>query len=144
VIIVADTGPLYALIDKSDAWHERVVRWWSRNTRPIIVPVTVLPEVAYLLGTRIGPAAEARFIRAVADGEFEVEQLLAMDIERAAELSSVYADLPLGFVDATIVAVAERNETRDILTTDLRHFSVVRPLHARRFNILPGPLLEVR
>ena len=33
-----------------DAWHERVITWWKANRQPVIVPVTVLPEVSYRSG----------------------------------------------------------------------------------------------
>jgi len=137
LIVLADTGALYALIDASDAWHERVVDWWGAARREIKVPVTVLPEISYLLANRVGVWAEEAFIKSVADGEFTVESLESDDIERAAELLGVYSDLPLGFVDASIVAMAERLEIREILTTDRRHFSVVRPRHAKRLSLLP-------
>jgi uncharacterized protein len=137
VIVVADTGPLYALIDSSDAWHGRVVEWWRARPRNVVVPVSVLPEVSYLLQTRIGPAAEQAFIRAVADGEFVVEALEPEDFVRAATLLQDYADLPLGFVDATVVATAERLGVREILTTDRRHFGVIRPQHAKTLVLLP-------
>lgn len=48
-----------------------------------------------------------------------------------------YGDFPLGFVDASLVALAERLDARELLTTDRRHFSVVRPQHARQFTLLP-------
>jgi len=135
--VVADTGALYALVDRSDAWHARVVAWWEHNRQPVVVPVSVLPEVAYLLQTRIGAAAELAFVRAVAAGEFMLEPLDGDDIDRVAEVMDAYADFPLGFVDASIVAVAERFETRDLLTTDRRHFGAVRPKHAPGFQLVP-------
>ena len=125
-------------MDRSDAWHARVVAWWKRNTQPVVVPVTVLPEVSYLLQTRIGPGAEQAFVRAVATGEFTTEPLDADDIERAAEVMADYADFPIGFVDASIVAIAERLEVRELLTTDRRHFGAVRPRHARGFLLAPS------
>ena len=137
MIVVADTGPLYALIDSSDAWHDRVVKWWRARPRNVVVPVSVLPEVSYLLQTRTGPAAEQAFIRAVADGELVVEALEPEDIVRAATLLQDYADLPLGFVDATVVATAERLGVREILTTDRRHFGVIRPQHSKTLVLLP-------
>lgn len=135
--IIADTGPLYALVDASDAWHERVITWWRANRQAVIVPVTVLPEVCFLLQTRISHEAELAFVRAVADGEFVVEPLEDADIDRAAEVMERYGDASLGFVDASIAAIAERVDARDVLTTDRRHFSVVRPRHARGFRLLP-------
>jgi predicted nucleic acid-binding protein len=137
VTVLADTGPLYALVDRSDAWHERVTAWWKHAPRQVVIPVSVLPEVSYLLQTRIGPEAEQAFIRAVAEDEFITEPLEPEDILRAAELMREYADLPLGFVDATVVAIAERLDVRTILTTDRRHFGVLRPQHIKAFELLP-------
>lgn len=135
--VIADTGALYALVDADDSWHRPVLDWWTANRLPIVVPVTVLPEVTYLLQRRIGPAAESAFVRALAEGEFRLEAFDEEDVERVPEIMERYDDLPLGFVDASIVALAERLEARDILTTDRRHFSVVRPRHARGFHLLP-------
>lgn len=135
--IVADTGPLYALVDKSDAWHKRVVEWWRNNREPIVVPVCVLPEVCYLLHTRISQQAEAAFVRAIADGEFDIESLEAADISRAETLVQKYADLDLGFVDASVIATAERLDATELLTTDRRHFAAVRPQHVGSFTLSP-------
>ena len=135
--IVADTGPLYALIDASDAWHKRVVEWWRKNREPLVVPVCVLPEVCYLLHTRISPRAEAAFVRSVTDGEFVIESLEAEDIARAETLIRKYADLGLGFVDATVIATAERLDAIEVVTTDRRHFSVVHPRHVDAFRLSP-------
>lgn len=135
--VIADTGALYALVDRSDAWHARVVAWWTRNREPVVVPVSVIPEVTYLLQTRIGAAAEIGFVQAIVDGEFTIESVEADDFDRAVNIMQQYADLPLGFVDATVVAVAERLEAREILSTDRRHFGVVRPQHARGFVLSP-------
>jgi len=93
--------------------------------------------VTYLLQTRIGPVAEEAFVRAIADGEFTVEALEDEDLPRIADIMHAYRDLPLGFVDASVVAVAERLEAREILTTDRKHFGVVRPRNVRAFSLLP-------
>lgn len=135
--IVADTGPLYALVDSSDAWHERVAHWWNANRDAITVPVSVLPEVCYLLHTRISHEAEAAFVHAIAQGEFNVEPLEPEDIVRADALLQEYADLDLGFVDATVIATAERIDATQVLTTDRRHFTAIRPRHTGAFHLVP-------
>ncbi len=135
--VIADTGALYALIDRSDAWHARVLAWWTEHGASALVPACVVPELCYLLQTRIGPAAETAFVRAASDGEFVLEDVAMEDVTRAAHVMDRYGDMPLGFVDAAIVAVAERLSTRELLTTDRRHFSAVRPRHARAFALLP-------
>lgn len=136
-MIFADTGVVYALVDSDDEWHTRVVAWWSTAGGEILLPVTVLAEVAHLLHTRISPRAEMAFIEAVANGEFSVEPLEDEDVARAAVLMQDYADLKLGFVDASIVAMCERLGVRSVATTDRRHFTAIQPRHARKLSLLP-------
>lgn len=134
--VLADTGALYALIDRDDAWHERVVRWWAARPRDVLVPVTVIPEVTYLLARRIGPRAEEAFVRALYD-ELPVEPLEPEDAARAADLMQTYRDAALGFVDGSIVAMAERLEVTDVLTTDRRHFALARARHVAALRLVP-------
>lgn len=114
-----------------------MLEWWSGAPRDVRLPVTVLPEITHLLQHRIGPHAEEAFVRAVADGEFEIESLDDADLLRAADLLGVYQDAPLGFVDASLVAMAERLEVTTLLTTDRRHFALVRPQHVAALRLAP-------
>ncbi len=90
-----------------------------------------------MIDRQIGPAAEAALYRSIAAGDLNVEQLTAEDWERVAELVERYADLDLGGVDASVVAVAERLGVHEIATLDRRDFSVVRPRHIDAFDLLP-------
>ena len=135
--VLVDTGALYALADQRDSWHVRMREWLLRNREPVLVPVTVLPEAAYLIGTRLGNSVEEAFVRSLATGALPVEPLDDEDMARAADLIGTYSDLPLGFVDASIVAMAERKGIGSIATTDRRHFGVVRPSHVERLRLLP-------
>jgi len=66
-----------------------------------------------------------------------VEPLETEDITRAAMLVEKYSDLELGFVDATVVATAERLDATEVLTTDRRHFSAVKPSHVGALRLSP-------
>lgn len=137
-MVIADTGGVYALIDRDDAWHLRVTDWWQSNRSPVVLPITVLPEVSWLLRTRIGAHAEHALASALAEGEFVVEPLETLeDLTRIAELVDEFADLPAGFVDASIVAVAERLGARTVLTTDRRHFTVLRTRQGKALRLVP-------
>ena len=50
----------------------------------------------------------------------------ASDWMRIAQLVAQYRDLPLGTVDASVIAAAERLYADAIATLDCRHFTVVR------------------
>jgi predicted nucleic acid-binding protein len=101
------------------------------------VPVLVITEVAYLIGTRLGTEPEVRFLGDLAGGNLVTEPVDAGDWLRIAELVMAYHDLPLGTVDASVVAAAERLQVREIATLDRRHFTVVRPRHADAFTLVP-------
>jgi len=103
----------------------------------VLVPILVVTEVTYLLGTRVGDETEVRFLGDLAAGELVTEPIAPADWLRIAELVATYRDLPLGTVDASIVAVSERLGTSAIATLDRRHFSVVRPAHVPAFDLLP-------
>jgi predicted nucleic acid-binding protein len=97
----------------------------------------VITEVAYLIGTRIGAEAEVRFLGDFAAGNFIAEPVAAPDWLRIAELVSAYRDLPLGTVDASVIAAAERRNISEVATLDRRHFTIVRPTHVTALNLLP-------
>jgi len=102
-----------------------------------VVPTLVITEVAYLIAARLGTNAEVRFLGDLAAGAFAVEPVGPSDWLRIAELVSRYRDLPLGTVDASVIATAERLCIQEVATVDRRHFSVVRPRHAAAFVLLP-------
>jgi uncharacterized protein len=93
---------------------------------PLIVPVLVITEVTYLLGSRLGPRAEVAFLGDVAAGNLIPEPVHAGDWIPIAELVARYRDLPLGTADASVVVAAQRLGATEIATTDRRHFTVVR------------------
>jgi predicted nucleic acid-binding protein len=133
--LLFDTGPLYALADADDAWHERVRDFVATHDETILVPVTVIPELVYLLRSRLGERVERTFVGSLARREMSIEGLQHADVERAETLLDRYPDL--GFVDCTVVAMAERLRLQTIVTTDRRHFSRVRPVHRMTFDLLP-------
>ena len=97
----------------------------------------VITEVAYLLGTRVGVGTEVRFLGDLAVGGLVPEQVAPADWLRIAKLVAAYRDLPLGTVDASIIAAAERLGAGTIATLDRRHFSIVRPAHVAAFDLVP-------
>src|SRR6266496_119791 len=133
--LLIDTGPLYALADADDDWHARVRDFLQKDRRSLMVPVPIIPEAAYLIRKRLGVAAEKRFTESLAAKEIAVENLTTADLRRASELLEAYDFL--GFVDASVVAIAERLKLQTLVTTDRRDFARVRPRHVRAFELLP-------
>lgn len=133
--LLVDTGFLYALADRSDAWHARAVAFLAERPQTLLAPISVVPEVTYLLRERIGAHAELSFVRSLAHNEVGVEELKRADWLR---IEAILGEGPhLGFVDASVMAIAERLKVREIATTDRRHFATFKPAHAQVFRLVP-------
>lgn len=137
-MLLCDTGVLLAAGNLKDRAHQACVGLLRRAEGPLLVPSPVLGEVGYLLQSRVGPQAEVTFLRSFGGDGFHITELEDQDIRRMAELVETYLDLPLGIVDAAVIAIAERLQLTEVATLDQRHFGVVRPSHTRTFTLLPG------
>jgi len=135
-VAVADASALYAAADADDPDHGRCLEQLQRADLRLVIPALVLAEVSYLLGERLGAPAEAEFMRGMATQE--VEPPVPEDFTRIAELIERYADFPLGGVDASVIVLSERLDTRLVLTLDHRRFAAVRPSHCESLRLLPG------
>ena len=132
-----DSGFLYGFIDQNDRHHEEVSRVFGKIREPIILPVPAVTEVAYFVSKNLGLKALANFLDEISVTDFILETPTAEDYKRAAEILRKYNDTNIDFVDACIVAIAERLNITKILTVDRRHFGAFKPLHCEAFEILP-------
>ena len=98
----------------------------------------MLAELDYLLSQRVSAAAAAALLDQVAAGAYRLETFEAADVARANEVIARYRDLQIGLADASVVVLAERHRTRDLLTLDERHFRTVAGPGGRPFRILPA------
>ncbi|MEV1070230.1 PIN domain-containing protein [Streptomyces sp. NPDC050263] len=135
ITTILDTGPLVAFFNAKDKHHARCVTFFSQLRGRKILPSTVLAEVSWQL--EHWPHIEGAFIEHVAKGHFELDNVTTDDLLRVGELIHQYADFPLGAVDASVIAVAERHGAQRIATLDHRHFTVIRPKHIPAFTLLP-------
>ncbi|MCL4508631.1 MAG: PIN domain-containing protein [Chloroflexi bacterium] len=135
--VLVDTSALYALADVKTVEHGRVRSYVQSSTDLLVLPVTVLPEAGYLISTHLGSHVAAALLRSVVSGEFRVEGLGHADLARCLELMEAYSDTPIGLVDASIVAIAERLHIGHVLTLDRRHFRMLRPRHVSAFTLAP-------
>jgi uncharacterized protein len=120
--VLLDTGIVYAYYDRSDRWHARARKVIEQEQQGLLLPSPVIPEVDWLLGQRIGANGRSTFYSGIIEGYYLVVDLPRTSYERVAELNRRFADLELGFVDASVVALAESLELTRIATTDRRHF----------------------
>ncbi len=134
-MLLIDTGIFVAAADRDEPHH--IASADVLRGRDLAVAAPVITETAWMIETRLGPDAEARFLALVTSDRFQIQDLRLVDSQRSIELIRQYADLGLGFVDASIIAIAERLNLTDIATHNHRDFAVVRPAHCDAFELIP-------
>ncbi len=133
--LILDTGPLVALIDRSDPDHERCAQLLATTSERRVVPLCVLVEVEYLLRPWLG--GFTALMADVSAGRLETHLPGDHELAHAAALVESYADLPLGFVDASVLAAVEHLGETKVATLDRRHFRIARPSHVEHLTLLP-------
>lgn len=136
--LVLDTGPLLGALDQADPDHEACARLLVGSSEELVVPGLVLAELDYWCHQRLGVRAWLTFLEDAAGGAYRIEHPTDADLVRCCRLQTDYADLELGVVDASIVALVERLAEPKLATLDHRHFSVVRPAHIQALELLPS------
>jgi predicted nucleic acid-binding protein len=132
---ILDTGPLVSLLHRDDQDHEACVDFLSRFRGNLLTTESVLTESMYLLGRYAGAAFACLdfFIR----GGAVLVPLTHESLIRCNFLMNKYADVPMDFADATLVALAEEIKVKTVFTLDHRGFEVYRSMKNSAFHIVP-------
>lgn len=133
--LIADTSGIIAFLDRDDYYHSSVVDVIKKHQ--IYIPVTVLPEVDYLATKYLGERVARTFLEDLADGYFKYLPIDLNDINKTTKIMERYKDLPLGFVDASLIILAERYKIRKILTLDRRHFNLIQSDYLKYLELFP-------
>jgi len=134
--LICDTGALIDYLVESAPDHKRF-RDAIDQARTRYVPGLVLAEVDYFL--RDDRDAMQLFMQDVARGAFTYAPPTVGQLSRAMEVDRRFADLSLGLVDSSVVALAESLGIRRLATRDVRHFAAVRLSDGRSFELVVHP-----
>ena len=136
-MIVLDTGGLYAALDANEVLHGRAVAALVAATAPRVLSPFVLAELDYLIASRVGHQAQMALVDEVTRGAYQLELFSSEDVGHAKRIMERYADLRIGLADASVVVLANRHRTLELLCTDERHFRVLRGTGGKPFRLLP-------
>src|SRR5437879_1871533 len=128
--IVVDAGPLVALFDGDDDYHNRAVEFLRNSRSHLVTNLPVLTEAAFLL--RFSGEAQ-RALLWWAHDSLEIDRGTAADLQRIVALLEKYSDMPADFADVSLVALAERLNVSRVASVD-SDFAVYRLADKRRFE----------
>jgi predicted nucleic acid-binding protein len=135
--MIVDTSAILAFFDRDEPDHEALAAVLSQSSEPLVVSPYVIAEVDYLIGTRLGVAAEIAALRELAGGAWELATIDSTDLTKIVPIIERYGDHAIGVADASNVVLADRYRTTTIATLDRRHFSMLRPLSGGYCAIVP-------
>ena len=139
-MIAVDTGFLFALADRSDAWHGRALACVDTAAQGWVTTWPVLAEACYLLQRNLGTAFSAALMDDVSEGGLRVWSPPDNQLPQIAALLRKYTKLPMDLADASLVLLAEHLGHGQILTTDERDFGAYRWKNHKPFhNLMASP-----
>lgn len=136
-MILCDTGPMVALIDKRDTYHASCVAVAAAlKSAGMLTTHACLAEAMYLVRRVGGWRAQEELWGYVSDGLLRVHVPRAAELDRMLELMRKYSDTPMDFADASLVAASETLDLRRVFTTD-GHFYAYRQNQGEAFDVVP-------
>lgn len=121
--VLVDAGPLIALFNKNDKYHDTIKNYLSTFHGQLISTWPVLTEVVFMLDFH--PQVKTDFLKWVSDGAIDLYDLELWQLQRIIALFKKYHDLPADLADTTLIAASESLGIKQILTID-RDFDVYR------------------
>lgn len=130
-----DAGPIVAWLDANDGHHSAVRDKMGALAGKLVTTGAVVTEaMLFLQEAREGASRLTDWLR-----KMRVEIVNCFDqksLQSAALLMERYADAPMDYADATLVACADELNCGDILTLDVRGFRTYRYRKNKRFKLL--------
>ena len=111
-----DAGPIIALFDKDDQYHQKVMEFMGGFEGRLITTWPVLTEVSYMLDFH--KQVQLDFLSWVSEGGIEVINLEQWQLLKVREIVDKYADLPADFADASLLVAAEMRSLDSIVSLD--------------------------
>lgn len=135
MLVMMDTGPWVALIDRSEKRHEDCVEWLRDFRGNILSSEAVLTEVLYLLN--FSQRAQSAAIDFVLSGAIILVPSSLESLKRTKRLMEKFKDIPMDYADATLVSIAEDFSITHVVTFDEKDFGIYRLSSKQSFVILP-------
>ena len=136
-MILTDTGPLVALLDKDDPKHITCVKLARKlPSTPLMTTWPCFTEAMYLLGEVGGYRYQAILWKLQIEQRLLIHALIPNEVELMATLMEKYQDIPMDLADASLMAVAEYQSFRRLFTLD-SDFYIYRSTKGSALEIIP-------
>jgi uncharacterized protein len=133
--VLADTGPLVAILSAADQHHKTCVEALQDLPGPLFSCWPVITEAAWLLRGHTG--AIQQLLRSIAEGFLEILPIQGAEAAEIGKLMEKYKNIRPQLADVALIYLSERDGFGVIFTLDRRDFSVYQSGRKRAFRIIP-------
>ena len=138
--IIVDAGPLIALFDKDDKYHNSVLKFLKTFDGQLITSWPVITEVTHLLSFNVN--VQIDFLEWLKREAVTIVNLENIHLERIIQLSKKYSDVPMDLADSSLIVIAELTNITDIITIDSDNY-IYKTKNKKLLNNLLLPFLKV-
>jgi len=114
--VLLNTGPLVALVNRRDQFHQWVKTEWEQIEPPLLTCEAVITEASFLLRSVYG--GQKAVMSLIERGVVQIPFCLEEEVEHIGELLNRYQSVPMSLADACSVRMAEQCASSYVLTID--------------------------
>lgn len=128
-----DSGPLIALFDRSDKYHDKCLDFIKSYSGELITSWSVITEVSHMLDFNL--QVQIDFLKWCELGGIKVYDIPHSDITNIRVMMEKYIDIPMDLADASLMYIANKENIKDIISID-SDFDIYRTLKKQNLNNL--------
>ena len=130
---IIDSGPLIALFDKSDKYHQKVLTFLQSYKGELITSWAVITEVSHMLDFNL--KVQIDFLKWIELGGIQLYDISQDELKNIRVMMEKYLDIPMDLADATLMYIASKEKIKDIVSID-SDFDIYRTLKKQSLNNL--------
>ena len=138
--IIVDAGPLIALFDKDDKYHNSVLKFLKTFDGQLITSWPVITEVTHLLSFNVN--VQIDFLEWLKREAVTIVNLENIHLERIIQLSKKYSDVPMDLADSSLIVIAELTNITDIITIDSDYY-IYKTKNKKSLNNILLPFIKI-
>lgn len=114
--MLIDAGPLIALFDKSDQYHERAISFVRFLQGQLLTTWPVVTETSHMLS--FNSKVQISFLEWINRGGLKIMELKDEHMYRLIDLCRRFDDVPMDLADATLIVASDITGINEIASID--------------------------
>ena len=130
---IIDSGPLIALFDKNDKYHQRILDFFKDFNGEFVSSWAVITEVTHMLDFNL--QVQISFLKWVEMGALTLYPIEQDELRDIIKMMSKYTNVPMDLADSSLMYIAQKEGIKNIVSID-SDFDIYRTIKKEAMNNL--------